>query len=126
MSMGQYCYPTQDGDYKVVVGNNGSCYAASALYNVSYTGVESVGVNTELVLSPNPNTGAFTLSAHIDGNATIIITDISGRVLMMQDIVAKNGAIDQEVKLDDDVAPGLYFLKLSSENYNKVISFVKQ
>ena len=126
---GPYCYPTQDGNYTVVVGNSVPCYAESAQYNVSYTNVEYVANEKSFSIYPNPNNGTFTLSANIpteDRSATISIMDITGKVLLAKNIDVANGTIEEQLLLDGSLAAGLYFVKLSSADFNKVTSFVKQ
>jgi hypothetical protein len=125
---GQYFYPTQNGDYWVAVGNTAPCFSYSNNYNVSYTGVEQVTEANDLAVYPNPNSGSFNLKASLSGDrlAIISITDVTGKLINTKELPVKNGQIDEQIDLNEDASTGLYFLKLSTENYNKVVSFVKQ
>ncbi|HYD20387.1 MAG TPA: T9SS type A sorting domain-containing protein [Flavipsychrobacter sp.] len=124
---GQYYYPTQDGDYKVRVGNSVPCYEESAMYNVSYTGIQELKGREDAIIYPNPTTGAFTLTADLgaEDTASITITDITGRIVKAMQVNIPVGVLEEKIELFD-ATPGLYLLKLTTENYNKTISFVKQ
>lgn len=128
-SNNQYYHPTQDGDYKVRVFDGNGCDNESAVFHVGFTDVNHVVQKDILSLYPLPNNGSFTLSANIpitDKYAGITIIDITGKQIINKHIVVENGTIEEQIELDANIAPGLYFLKLSSPGFNKVISFVKQ
>ena len=50
----------------------------------------------------------------------------TARVIQIRQIKTLNGILEEKIDLDKSIAPGIYLLKLSTENYSKVISFVKQ
>ena len=47
-------------------------------------------------------------------------------MIQIRQIKTLNGILEEKIDLDKSIAPGIYLLKLSTENYSKVISFVKQ
>ena len=47
-------------------------------------------------------------------------------MIQIRQIKTLNGILEEKIDLDKSIAPGLYLLKRSTENYSKVISFVKQ
>ena len=109
-----------------VVAYDGSC---TAMYKMGL-GVETVQVaDFDLSLYPNPNQGLLNVSANIpkeNKQATIYVMDITGKIIISEAISVKNGIVEEQLQLNNRLIPGLYLLKLQSENFSKVVSFVKQ
>lgn len=61
--------------------------------------------NSQLLISPNPNNGSFTLNYSGKNDTKIVVTDITGRKIANYEMTA-NKPLD--IRLD--VAPGIYFL----------------
>ncbi|HYD20386.1 MAG TPA: T9SS type A sorting domain-containing protein [Flavipsychrobacter sp.] len=113
------------GDYFVVATGGNGCHSKSNVI----LGMENVKAGEyHIVLFPNPNSGRFTLSAGLKENrsAELVITDLTGRLIQARQIKTLNGVIEEKIDLESYIMPGLYLLKLTTENYTKVISFVKQ
>jgi len=87
-----------------------------------YTGVSDISV------LPNPNKGEFTvkgsLSTLSDEDVSLEITDVLGQVVYRNNVLAKNGRLDQKIKISGNVANGMYMLSLRSGTDNRVFHIV--
>ncbi|WP_425575736.1 SBBP repeat-containing protein [Nemorincola caseinilytica] len=83
----------------------------------------------QIGLFPNPNNGSFTLQGSLGnrtGIAAYTVTDIAGRVLLSDKTAVHAGNVHEQVMLND-IAPGIYFLRLRSpEGYEQVVRFRKE
>ena len=80
----------------------------------------------DLVCFPNPNSGSFTLSGALSAAGTarevsLEVIDIMGNVVYNDIVTITNGGIDKTISLRDDIANGVYLIKVVSENSSKVI-----
>ena len=77
---------------------------------------------------PNPNKGEFmikgTLGSSTDEDVAIEITDILGQVVYRSSAVAKGGKLNEMVKLNSNIANGMYVLTLRSVSENRVFHLV--
>ncbi len=71
-------------------------------------------------LYPNPNNGSFTIESAIEGEKTMDVTDISGRVILSGVIKGEK----TEVNITT-LANGIYYVKLQSEGSVEIIKVVK-
>ena len=71
-------------------------------------------------IQPNPSNGLFSIMNSEQVNLTGSITDGSGRVIYSADLNSLENTIDIS-----NVARGIYYLKLSSLNYSKVVQIFK-
>lgn len=102
---------------------------ASKVINVINVGVEDAGLRgSNLILSPNPNKGAFMLNGELGNVAAqdlaITVTNLLGQVVYSDRAALRNGVLHQAVQLDNNIASGVYLLNISSQEGNKVIHFV--
>lgn len=84
--------------------------------------------NNILSISPNPNTGTFTVAGSVAGmtaneTVTIEIIDVLGRIIYTNDAQLNNGKLDMKVIISEDVANGTYLLKVKNSKANEVIRF---
>jgi hypothetical protein len=113
--------------------NNSQTYTTSG----TYTGTTSNCVTEQLILTitgadledlsdmgisvqPNPSNGLFSIMNSEQVNLTGSITDCSGRVIYSADFSDLENTIDISI-----AARGIYYLKLSSLNYSKVVQIFK-
>ena len=99
-----------------------------------YIKVTSVGVQqitaalSDINVLPNPNKGEFTVKGSLgtinDEDVSIEVTDILGQVVYRAKVVAKNGKLNEQVKLNGNVANGMYMLSLHTDTENKVFHIV--
>ncbi len=106
--------PTQNGNYTVVVTNNGCTSNASGAYTVSGLGIEEMNVY-QLSIYPNPSQGDFSISfnANITESYTLKVYDEIGKLVYDESISNQNGKSVKEVKLGE-VATGMYNVVLSN------------
>ncbi len=80
-------------------------------------------------LFPNPNTGSFTIKGELeniaDGNLNVQVSNALGQTMYTGVANIKNSQINQTISLDQ-LTPGIYQLKLSTEGESKVFRFVKE
>ena len=95
------------------------------------TNVTSVLVNEapmEAAMIPNPNKGAFTVKGTLgstkDAVVTIEISNVIGQVVYSGSTVATGGIINDQVKLNSNVASGAYMLRVRSGSESKTLHFV--
>ena len=82
-----------------------------------------------LAISPNPNTGTFTLTGRLPGNASslfasIEVDDLLGRAVYANVALVNNGIMDAPVRLSNDLADGVYLVKVKNGEASQVIRFV--
>jgi hypothetical protein len=82
--------------------------------------------NTSIDLYPNPNTGSFVLEINSSQFADFqySILDVAGRELVNGIFVNTSQEFQKQFNLD--VSSGLYFMKITKGDENKIIRFVKQ
>ncbi len=73
----------------------------------------NVSVKEELRFYPNPTNGHFTLEAHglAYEKATIMIRDISGKVILVEDVANQNNSFKRSYNLEGQ-AKGLYLISI--------------
>jgi len=89
-------------------------------------GMGTIVDNNSLKVYPNPanNTINVAFTAVIDANAKINITDLTGRTISSQSV---NSFAGKTMPMDvSGIAPGVYFIKLSTANTVYVTKFIKQ
>jgi PKD repeat protein len=86
------------------------------------------GGASNVMLIPNPNNGNFTIKGSLgyvaDEQVGIEITNMLGQVVYKSTVMAYKGKIDEQVRLDNSIANGMYILNLSTTNENKVFHVV--
>ncbi len=77
--------------------------------------VGTTSLNT-FSIYPNPNTGHFILQGSVDvpTAVTMSITDVVGRVVHSDRWVPTTSQIQKDIQLPNDVTPGIYILKLTT------------
>ena len=118
-AMGTTFTPTANGIYTYVILNaTMTCFGIGNCVEVTV----SLDENDEVLFSiaPNPSNGIFTLKnpSLIDG--TLVITDGSGRIIYESSLDASEKSIDIST-----ASTGIYYLKIKSDNNNKVIRLIK-
>lgn len=77
-----------------------------------FAGVDEIESTQLFIIHPNPNNGAFTITTSRPYNDEISISIISltGQVVFKTDF---NAGISTEVKLPDNISPGVYLVRLT-------------
>ena len=82
---------------------------------------KNVNDQFSLALYPNPTTGIFTIESTNGLAKTIQISDITGRVVL------NHSTSDDLINLNvSNLANGVYYVKVSSNNRSDVMKIVKQ
>ncbi|MGJ5642575.1 M28 family peptidase [Formosa sp. S-31] len=111
--------PTVNGSYKVEI-TSGSCVEYSDCYEITSLGVTQFDEN-ELYLYPNPIQETLTLECTVCKNASFILYDCSGKVVLT--------GVAEEKKTElplSNLQSGMYFLQLKSKSKSGVFKVVKE
>ena len=87
-----------------------------------------IPAGADIRVLPNPNNGSFVLKGLLgntnDEEVTIEITDMLGRVIYTEHVLAQNGNIDERIQLKNTIANGAYILSLQSASTNAVLHII--
>jgi hypothetical protein len=115
-SNSQILHPESNGYYSVSL-NSGSCISqVSDSILVSNASVQSLNINTQFKLFPNPSTnGDFTIQFNAEKNKTyeLILYDQSGKTVLIDKFKNQYGLISKSYRLNRETA-GTYTLILSN------------
>lgn len=109
--------------YTVNATNSNGCTASSniALTVAACTGLANVNSNEGLNVYPNPNNGSFTIELVNGQNKNIQVMDVTGR------IVSTTVTSDDKAEINiSNLANGVYYVKIQSNNKSDVVKVVKQ
>jgi len=97
--------------------------ATDALFNPSGTSVSTIENNMSLGQSyPNPANNYAIINVNVQNNSTLVINDISGRVIFEQNISSS----DRMVKINTaNWKSGMYYYQLKGENNIKAKKLFK-
>ncbi len=120
---------------RCVVTSTGMCggFTGQASTIITVLPGGGVGVNTvtgasNVQVLPNPNKGAFTIKGTMSGmteeEVSIEVTNMLGQVIYRQNAMTRNGKLDENVTLGNNIASGMYLLNLRSGSDTKVFHIV--
>ncbi|MEN9914957.1 MAG: hypothetical protein RL528_1721 [Bacteroidota bacterium] len=107
---------TTSGTY---TGTTSNCVTEQLILTITGAGLEDLS-DMGISIQPNPSNGFFSIMNSEQVNLTGSITDCSGRVIYSADFSNLENTIDISI-----AARGIYYLKLSSLNYSKVVQIFK-
>ena len=110
-----------NGNYAVEV-SLGSCVDTSACENISIVGINENILGETISIYPNPTSGVATINLGTIKEATITILNITGEELYNINQINESQV---EVSLSD-YSKGIYFIKIQSNNQQKVVKLIKQ
>jgi len=111
------------GTYYVIVFD-GVCSAKSNALTLPLTGLETVNVSNQLNIYPNPNNGRFVVSLPFTGNGPLILDIVN---LHGQSVYTTKVAVNSQSSIDiqtDNMAAGVYLLKLQMADIQITKPFV--
>jgi hypothetical protein len=117
--------PTQSGNYTVAITGSLGCFLSSASINVVLTAVTTVpSSEIELIASPNPNSGSFTVKFKVDkrDDLRIELLNMQGQSVWLKTYPKFAGTYTEQ--LNANVAAGIYLLKVQHGNkgyYKKIV-----
>jgi hypothetical protein len=92
---------------------------------LQYVGInELITANENLILYPNPSTGAFIISFPLEGQCSLNIFNITGEQVFEKEFDGK----EQKIQIQAEELPsGIYFLQLHSKKgtYTKKLAIEK-
>lgn len=84
----------------------------------------------EIRIVPNPNKGTFSVQGmvgkEVKGAVEMEVHTIAGQLVYKSAVTLKDGAIDEQVHLDNSLANGMYMLTLKTSAGQKVSHFVME
>lgn len=105
---GQTYTPVQNGSYKVMITTPSGCTVVSECVTVSNLSVEKATIEAVSVY-PNPASNFVTI-ANVDGDATVQLLDMTGKVVI-------STVVNGTTKINlEEVNAGAYFLVVSTAN----------
>jgi uncharacterized protein YjdB len=82
----------------------------------------------DATIYPNPNKGDFaivaTTGANSDADVYLEVTDMLGQIIYRNHLTAVAGKLNQNIQLNNDLANGMYTLKVQMADGQKVIHFM--
>lgn len=111
---------TQNGDYAVIVTENG-CSDTSTCMTVNSAGIDETEFSMMQVY-PNPTNGTFTLDFGKQmTDLKLDLTDVSGKVVLSKEI-----SNQEKIVITINGPNGIYFMKIKGITQNEVIRIIKQ
>ena len=114
--------PATSGEYAVIL-TQGSCSDTSGCYSVTISGIRDNEVSLNYNLYPNPAHEYVTIeTASEHTNVTISVFDMTGNLIKVE-------KLDRLIKTDLDInelKPGLYMIRIHSDQLNSVTRMVKE
>jgi len=114
-----------------IVSVSGICNSKgsdSIVILVSNVGVQILPQDGLLTIVPNPNNGTFTIKGSLgttnDAEVSLEISDLLGQVIYKDNIIARDGLINEQINLSGALANGMYILSIHSASENKVFHIV--
>ena len=120
----QTCIATSDGYYHATITVNGCTSAWSNVLHVTHVGIGVYEDNNGISIYPNPAKNKLTIDfQNINAlqNTFISIYDIQGQLLLQQAIIQQK----TEVNINN-LAKGIYVLKINNNNNTTITKFVKE
>ncbi len=117
----------------VMVTTSGGCGGVVTVNGVRVTvygvGVADVPVKiSDVRLVPNPNKGTFSITGSLstpdDAEVDLDVVNMLGQSVYKGKVMAKNGQINEQIQLTNNLANGMYMLNLQSGGDHKVFHFV--
>lgn len=114
------------------VTNTDECSGISVFDYIIVTVGDNVGVQTpvalgDVVLSPNPNTGIFTIKGTVKSDEVYLdVTDMLGKTIYRRQVTPVGGMLEQRVEMPADIANGLYLLNITGGGAKRSIHFSVQ
>ncbi len=125
------------GSVTITYTMGSGCFATKLLAVHPFVGVNpddvtnttTAATTPDIAVSPNPNTGTFALRGSVgvadgDEDVWLEIADMPGRTVFRKKIRAVGGLINEQVTLSDDMANGMYLLRIQHGGAGKVLHLV--
>ncbi len=92
------------------------------------TSVPSINNNNNIALYPNPNNGSFIIkgSGFNNGEINFQVLNVIGQVVYSDALVMQNGTLNKQIELPQNIANGLYLMRIENGNETNTIHFAVQ
>ena len=124
----RYVRPTVTSVYDVIgTDSNGCVMFATITQSVALcTGIQENEETEQLLVYPNPSTGELTVRFYNESaSATISVVDMQGKEIIVSDEKNSADTFSKQLLLED-VAPGIYFVKVKTESSLQIRKLVIQ
>ena len=103
-----------------------SCGGDGGRHSAPTTAPTVAPIKGNLACVPNPNGGSFTLRGALSvkttsNEASIEVVDMLGKVVYNDVAIIENGGINKVITLGDNIANGVYLIKINSGSTIKVL-----
>jgi large repetitive protein len=118
---------TQSGSYYVVVTDANNCSGQSNTLVITI-GINDVEGDELVTINPNPTSGKFTITGKkvsFEKDITIEVVDFTGRTILSDAAIVKQGAFEKEVDLSGYSA-GAYIIRVRSGSLNQTVQLIKR
>lgn len=110
---------TQQGNYTVTVIDSNGCENVSGIAAVTVSLNEIISNDVAMLVYPNPanNISDIKIRSIINAVASLIVTDITGQIILRKDVLIQNG--EQTIGIDCSRFPsGIYLINLKGNQIN--------
>jgi hypothetical protein len=116
-------FPSTSGTYTLTGTDANGCTntAMVSLAVEACVGIGSIDAANGLNVYPNPTSGEFTVEMNSSSAKTVNVTDVTGRVILSAN--TEESTFNVNIS---QLAAGVYYVKVSSDNAVNVIKVVKQ
>lgn len=116
-------YPSASGTWTLVGTDANGCEGRAFVHFgvEECTGIAESNKFQGVTTWPNPVTDKLNLEMYGMGNATVQLTDVSGRMILSETLTSEHLQLNLT-----DLANGMYYLKVNSDRFSKTIRVVKQ
>ena len=113
--------------YTITDINNCTSSISRPMNIVDCTGIDELTSSENVTIYPNPNNGLFNISITnvMPGELNIVINDVEGRTVFASQEKAGAGLYNKQINLEE-LAKGLYYMKLSNGNQISIQKLVVQ
>ena len=114
------------GKNSLVREDDATCGASSCTSDIHTTNTPAIlPITGNLVCFPNPNNGSFRLRGALQDpigkEARIEVVDMLGKVVYQDVTVIENGGVDKIIAPGDNIANGVYLIRVVNDHSSKVI-----
>jgi len=108
--------------------NPGTIFSGGITVSVGTSGISNINNGEGFAVSPNPNSGTFTITGELnnqsDNKVGIVILNLLGEVVYQTSAVATNGHLEKQVSLAGTLPNGMYLINLTSGGNHSIFHVV--
>ena len=113
--------PTTNGDYAVIVTNNG-CTDTSSCYSIVGLGITKNGFNEKVLIYPNPTNGNFSIDlGEYHDYINVAIVDVLGKIIQLN--TYNNSQI---LNINLHAPSGIYTVTVETDHNRAIIKLIKE